>query len=123
MIKRRLRILAERLEKIEATPKEKRVREFDISCWIDIPFDCSGDCKTAACALGEACFIPELKALGLRALQGTPRFRDRFGIDAAVLFFRIDELTARWLFMRMSYTHSFATTAGDVAARIRELIA
>lgn len=121
MIKRRLRILAERLEKIEATPREKRVREFDMSYWIDTPYD-GGGCKTAACALGEACFIPELKALGLRACHGTPWFRDRYGLIAAVLFFRIGEQHASWLFKRNSYANRTDVTPGEVAARIRQLI-
>jgi len=122
----RLRLLAQHLDKLEATPPEKRKREFVMGVWLE-----RFSCGTAACALGEACFIPQLKAAGLRhsrfgSICGTAvpyivrRGKKHSGTDAAMHLFGISHSDAHVFFMPRGSDND---TPGKVATLIRMYIA
>lgn len=120
---KRLSALAQRLEKIHATPPEKRKRIFDMSTWIDYT-----SCGTAACAMGEACYIPLLKQAGLRTTWNSEmsmripvlirRGRKYYGEQAGRVLFGIDEHQSYELFMH----GDLGTEPKDVADKIRAVI-
>lgn len=137
-----LSVLAQHLEKIEALPSAKRRREFDMNDWLTKRVSTVQQktvCGTAACALGEACFIPLLKHAGLKlssphrtpavrktfSLYRTPMIvrgkgRGHYGGAAAMQLFGISASTADFLFMPDGSSND---TPGKVAARIRRVIA
>lgn len=120
MIKVRLRLLAERLEKIDATVKSKRVRTFDIRTWVR-----KNECNTVACAVGEATFMKRFRDLGLRWSPGavSPAYKNYFGWLAVQKFFGLTLDQATWLFTVGGYGRSTGNVGpGEVAARIRELL-
>lgn len=136
MIKCRLNLLADRLEKIEATPLKKRKRFFDIGTWVrfgDVRTD--GVCGTAACAVGEATFMQRFRDLGLRwsKRHHDPAFKGELGWYAVHKFFGLNNDEAEYLFTgtayrsivdpdRRSIRPSSKVTPGLVAARIREFV-
>jgi hypothetical protein len=95
MIKVRLLLLAERLEKIEALPKPERKRTFDLGTWVR-----TDSCGTAACAVGEATFIQRFRDLGLRFGKRVcgPTYKGSNDWDAVQRFFGIDYDQAMQLF-------------------------
>ena len=114
----RLEILADRLEAFVPTPE----CQFDMEIW---------ECGTAACAVGLACQIPEFNSLGLRLertswggliMASEPVFADHTNWDAVRVFFGITLKEAFWLFSEEQYPDD-DTTAQEVAARIRTLLA
>ncbi len=115
MIKSRLLLLAERLEKIQATPKKKRTREFDMKSWVH-----KNKCGTAACAVGEATFIKRFRDLGLRysGRHAGPSFKGHLYWSAVQKFFGITAHEATRLFAALYTNHD----PGDVAASIRGFV-
>lgn len=122
MIKVRLLLLAERLEKIEALPKPKR--KFDLSTWVRV----DGECGTAACAVGEATFIQRFRDLGLRYSKRTrgPTFKGSGDWAAVQRFFGIHFEQAMQLFTERGYSqitgHRDVITPGVVARKIRGFV-
>lgn len=95
-------------------------------------------CRTAACALGEACLIPSFQKAGLRlesdGEQGgddtffTPRFGRHEGTVAGAKFFDISVNQAHWLFIPDQYTDRYGNildkiTPKMVSRRIDKLVA
>lgn len=118
MIKRRLLILADHLDRVKP---EKTGRQFNLNIW----FVARGPaCGTACCAVGEAAHIPELRRLGLGLTRGafarTPAFKDACSWTAVERFFRLNEADAMHLFSSSYYADS--VTPKDVAARIRAFV-
>jgi hypothetical protein len=128
MIKVRLLLLAERLEKIEALPKPKRKREFDLGTWVRV----GGECGTAACAVGEATFIQRFRDLGLRysKLANGPTFKGSQDWEAVQRFFGIHYGQAVQLFTARGYSqitgqencYGDVITPGVVARKIRGFV-
>lgn len=125
MNKRFLAYLAQRLEKIAATPPKKRKRTFDMRCWYEPRFDCG----TTACAMGEACFIPVLQRAGLRLKDHgfgliptiyRPDGSKAYGSEAAVELFGITPAVAQRLFLPKAER---SASPAQVARRIRKVIA
>lgn len=137
----RLIILRDHLKKIATQPRR---RIFSLSTWFTrgnledagVP----NACGTSACAMGEACFIPEFKAAGLR-LNGEPRGRptksdsislwpvftdadgrEHTGTDAAVALLGLSYRQAKYLFMPMSYPKRNRTSPMAVARRIDKVL-
>lgn len=128
MIKSRLLLLAERLEKIAKTPKAKRTRWFDLQAWVT-----KTDCGTAACACGEATFIRRFNQLGFKqnkdfGVQFGKNSKTRsFGWDAVQRFFRIEHEQAVSLFTergyaRRGYSSPVSIHPGTVADHIRRFV-
>lgn len=122
MIKRRLLILADRLEKIAAKPPNNR--EFNLRFWLQRGLDCGSAC----CAVGEATFIPELRRLGLKAKTNprngiiSPHYGKDCGWAAVQKFFGLGASQARHLFDMYSYKLEESIKPEVVAARIRETV-
>lgn len=120
MIKRRLLILAEHLERI--AKRKPKSRSFNLDKWFE-----KTPCGTAACAVGSACFIPEFKRLGLRLRQvGSawyPVFKGDAGYTAAARFFGISWGAAETFFCPDSYKPDEQGNPLAVATRIREFVA
>lgn len=121
--------LARHLERIEATPPEKRSRAFDIEYVFRkgvMPRTRANRCGTAACAMGETPFVPVLAKAGMRynrrGVLVNARFPDTMGYDyLAMRLFDIDMTTADDLFSPVGYVMD--PTPGDVAAKIRAVVA
>jgi hypothetical protein len=125
MIKSRLLLLAERLEKIAAKPPKNR--KFDLRVWFRKPntpsfFD-PYFCGTTCCAVGEATLIPRFKELGLKYKNRVgPVFKRYEGFHAAEKFFGISNLEAIKLFTTAFYLDGSETKPDDVASRIRAFV-
>ena len=83
-------------------------------------------CGYAACAVGYACTLPELRAEGLTFTTAggepnEPVYKDATGWQAVRDFFDLDAIPADRLFDVNSY--SYGATPQDVAKRIRAYIA
>lgn len=124
MFAKRLEILAEHLERIAVLQEAgvNRARKFSMEHWFS-----EQSCGTAACAMGEACFIPELQDLGLfldfkyGVLIGTPNFQGYTGFRAAAEFFDITYSDAEHLFAAAKYSRQ--EDPAIVARCIRTFIA
>lgn len=116
MIKRRLLLLADRLDRIAKRPPKKRT--FDLSMW----FDNDDPCNTVCCAVGEATFIPEFRklGLGLTPTSQEPSYKGEGSWRAVALFFDLDENQSHRLFMSTQYPRN--ATPDMVAGRIREFV-
>lgn len=115
----RLLKLAAHLDILHATPRAEKPRLFDLSEW-------QNSCGTAACAGGEACYIPEFQAAGLRMTRSgggayRPTFNDQTGWEAMEAFFDIPMETAEYIFSPFSYMAGRATPE-QVADRIRFVV-
>lgn len=128
MIKSRLLLLAEHLEKIAKTPVKKRTRRFDLQAWVT-----KTNCGTAACACGEATFIRRFNQLGFKqnkdfGVQFGKNSKTRsFGWDAVQRFFGIELEQAVSLFteggyVRRGYNSPMSIRAGMVADHIRQFV-
>lgn len=120
MIKRRLLILADHLDRMKP---EKTGRHFSLGIWYT-DRDRTANCGTACCAVGEAAHIPKLKRLGLGLTPGVwgraPQFKRWTSWDAVEKFFRISVKDAMYLFQGSNYPRN--ATPKDVAARIRTFV-
>jgi len=121
MFVRRLEKLADHLETVARQPKPERV--FDLASWFGRdPYTCG----TRACAVGEACFIPEFKKAGLRLTEDTPfivpTYKDSDNWDAVCAFFGIKLPTAIRLFNMYSYPDEARNDSERVAYRIRNTV-
>jgi hypothetical protein len=126
MFKVRLRLLAEHLEKIAATPPEKRKRMFGLEMWVY-----TYSCGTVACACGEATYIKRFQALGFRqhkdfGVQFVSKSKKtrKYGWDAVQSFFGINHDQAVTMFTTSGFRkrgYDYATVA-DVARTLREFI-
>ncbi len=107
---RRLLVLADFLE--TKVPRE----HFDMGTWW---------CKSAGCAIGWGCTIPEFQAAGLRIDRrfATPTFAGNFGHDAAAAFFGIAPGSAFDLFNAAFQTGNLNRGPHEVAGRIRAFVA
>ena len=123
MIKSRLLLLAERLEKIEALPKPKRTRDFNLNVWVR-----KNECGTAACAVGEATFIKRFRDLGLRYSKrlNYPTFKGQISWAAVSKFFGITHHQATSLFTASGFErrgiYGEGIKPGQVAESIRRLV-
>lgn len=121
MIKSRLLLLADRLDKIAATPVRKRTRIFDLSGWVRIQ-----TCGTAACAVGEATFLKRFRLLGLKYSRRIHDivYRGSYGWDAVQRFFGISNHEATRLFLSTHYPTDGRgrVKPQQVADRIRSLV-
>lgn len=117
MIKKRLITLAKHLEKVASTLPGKRKRRFNMYTWVH-----RQPCGTAACAMGEACFIPEFKKLGLTLTNHTlPTYKGQTGWEACYAFFDLPADDALRVFSPASYYPDYIDPA-SVAQRIRSLV-
>jgi len=119
-----LAALQRHLEKLEATIPRKRKRRFDMSTYYKRG---TKSCGTAACALGEACFVPELRRAGLRLCRASgtfmvPEFKNAIGYAAAMDLFDISFGDAMDLFNPDHYTALQNIKPKHVAVRIAKLI-
>lgn len=126
MIKRRLLILAERLERISRQKKPKR--GFSLFSWMTATPGENFEgtvCGTTACAIGEACYIRDLQRLGLKydPILGVPVFKGEESWIAVQAFFGLSEAHATFLFSLTAYHNMTRTGPAEVAARIREFVA
>lgn len=122
MIKKRLLILAEHLEKIaKRCPKNRR---FNMGLWFVEEHDARGHrCGTSGCAIGEAVLIPEFKALGLKISENQePVYKGDFSWMAVERFFGLTSHEATCLFSYEGYISRHDTTPDEVAAAIREFV-
>ncbi len=120
MFVRRLEKLADHLETVARQPKPERV--FDLASWLGRD---PHTCGTRACAVGEACFIPEFKKAGLRLTEGSlfmPTYKNRDSWDAVCAFFGIKMLQAIRLFNNTSYPDEARNDSERVAYRIRNTV-
>jgi hypothetical protein len=125
----RLMVLAERLEALDAARRagKKLARKFNLRTWYTTK---EGQpqrlksCGTTACAVGEACFIPEFKDAGLGLSRsrfcGIPVFEGTDSFYAVESFFNLSTAAAEFLFSDVEYPRGERTTAKQVATRIRE---
>lgn len=120
--------LAAHLERIQATPLSKRQRHFDIGtvfCRGKVNPTGANRCGTAACAMGETPFVPLLAKAGVRISRGdgvlTLRGEYRSYDTLAQKLFGITEAESDDLFSPAGYV--VPPTPGDVAAKIRALVA
>lgn len=140
----RLRILQQHLVRLSRTPIAKRPRTFNMLKWFSrARADCNEFCGTAACALGEAGLIPELRAQGLKTNRRTRdvEFYDSSSMvivknePAAGAFFDISQAQVSHLFHPWNYPiveHGRTDKANErlsrritplaVAKRIEELV-
>ena len=121
MFVRRLEKLANHLEAIASQPKPERA--FDLAAWFGRdPYTCG----TRACAVGEACFIPEFKKAGLSLTEDTPfvvpTYKDSDSWGAVCAFFGIKMLQAIRLFNMTSYPDEARNDSERVAYRIRNTV-
>lgn len=119
MIKIRLSILADALERLVKRPRKKLT--FSLNKW----FNRDRECGTVCCAVGLGTTLPELRKRGLiRSRYGGPAFRDYMGWAAAQSFFGISYHQALYLFSVGAYAPTAEATGPEqVAARIRRFIA
>lgn len=123
MIKSRLLLLADRLDKIDALPLPKRHREFNLSVWVR-----KDECGTAACAVGEATFIKRFRELGLRysKRENSPAFKGLLNWPAVQKFFGITHHEATSLFTEGGYERrgifGSKLKPSTVATSIRKLV-
>lgn len=113
--------------------------KFDLSCWFDTEPEyldhapshvaeqaLAGNnyCGTAACAVGLACVLPELREEGLRFHNNspTPKFERWLAWDAVQMFFDLSAREADLLFGTTSYHPKHRTNPIAVADRIDELL-
>lgn len=109
---KRLTILRDHLRKLSRTPTIKRKRLFSLVSWV-----CYGySCRTIVCAVGEACFLPELSGLNLS--DGLPKFGAYLGWPAVEKYFGLSKRVAEWLFMEDHYRARQRNSPGAVANRI-----
>lgn len=140
MNKRRLLKLADLLE---ADAKNKKGVAFDLRAWakkkvggafcrwaFEAKEDVEVNRNTAACAWGLAAISGAFKreGIGYEIVVGNldPTFSGLRGIEAAQLFFGIDEDASEFLFMPYRYSRRYLTGAkGEryVAKRIRDFVA
>jgi hypothetical protein len=115
MIKKRLLMLADRLDRIADRPLKSR--QFDLLSWRH-----KDHCGTHCCAVGEATYMPAFKALGLKynARIAEPEYRGESGWGAVQKFFGIGREDALNLFSSESYQR--VRDPKIVADRIRELV-
>lgn len=112
---RRLEILATVLENFNAL-KPVQIKKFDMTDWYNcqnVKADGNYSCKTAACALGTAAFIPFLQKEGLTPIIDIydneylgvrmKGFDSEDPFDVAEAFFGITESQAEELFDYVSY--------------------
>lgn len=112
----RLKTLADALDRMPET-------QFDIGDW-------KSECGTVCCAVGLAGDIPEFQSAGF-SLRKTgdsdpayfPIFGEISGFSAVELFFGLGYSEVRWVFVGVSYPDPAEVTPGDVARRIRALLA
>ena len=111
----RLGLVVDRLESI-------RDNEFDYNVWVMEPVN---GCGTVGCALGHACFIPELQELGLYLNHNMPTVRRSGNIkySAAKEIFGISLNAAYELFSPIHSSVGANATRKQVANHIRNYIA
>lgn len=120
MFGKRLEILADRLESIAACPVVER--EFNLCDWY-----AAYECGTTACAMGEACLIPEFQTLGLHLRENIssassyPVFENSAGRRAAAEFFDIPLSDTEYLFFASEYARQNDPLV--VANRLRAFVA
>ena len=122
--------LAAHLERIEATPPNKRRRKFSINTVFrrgQTPCTRANRCGAVACAMGEAAFVPMLRdkgGLALGRLHELTLDGERIDyVNAAQRLFCIDQETAHHLFSPAVDPDYNDPTPGQVAARIRSVVA
>lgn len=130
MNKRRLLKLADLLE---ADAKNKKGIKFDLNYFVrpDDPKEPSATCNTTACAVGLACVSGAFKRSGLGMVLSSngfeiiPKFKRRFGEEAARSFFGIKGTEFYFLFMPGSYLVGDSGSKAEraVAKRIRDFVA
>jgi hypothetical protein len=115
VIKIRLKILRDHLVKISKKPP--RGRKFDLTLWRNA-------CGTSACAIGEACYIPALRARGLKfnRYEWRPQYLCLLGLSAAAEFFGLTPSESAYLFMPISYLVNDWHSPLAVAARITAML-
>lgn len=108
----------DRLERLAALLDTVPADQFNLRHW---------DCGTTACAVGWAARDPGFQAEGLRLvgreLGLVPKYDDETGIWAAEAFFGLGWDVTCNLFLSSRYWDGTDTRPGQVAARIRELLA
>lgn len=117
MIKSRLLLLADHLEKIAAKDESDRKRVFNLNCWVR-----QDSCGTMACAVGEATFIQRFRDLGLRYSKRkmAPTFKGLQDWAAVEKFFGVSHDQATKLFTCTGYLYSNAPEL--VVTKIRKLV-
>jgi hypothetical protein len=115
VIKIRLKILRDHLVKISNKPQ--RGRKFDLIEW-------RSTCGTSACAIGEACYIPALRARGLKfnRHEWHPQYLCLLGLSAVDEFFGLTPRETRYLFMPLSYPVNDWHSPLAVADRITAML-
>ena len=126
ILARHLRTIATRVPTVEG--RGAKVRGFNLHSWFGTRLRgatradyASRDCGTTACAFGEATYIPEFKALGLKRAGRGVRFGKELDMDAAAKFFGLKYSDANRLFNPVQYATGQRGPL-DVVTKIEELI-
>lgn len=139
MNKKRLLRVAEILEEHAAARK----KGFNMNMWIELMKEPDGvirgevdlrsskkilrECGYTACAVGEACLDPKLRAQGLRFEidddgYGWPAYDGFEASDAVEMFFNLSDLEGAYLFLPEHYEEKEWRSRKAVANRIREFV-
>lgn len=104
MNRERLEILRDYLLDLPEEVKGKaRPQKFDMDSWQSrVAKTQEGWCRTSACALGHACYIPEFKKAGL-SIGVRPAFDGAEQYEAGALFFDITFFQSEYLFQPDEY--------------------
>lgn len=127
LLARRLRVMADTKPEPLPGSRRKTARGFHLHAWFSnqhgpLKIDYAGRmCGTTACAFGEAVLMPEFKGTGLKRVYGGPRYKGKYGMDAASKFFGISYGNACRLFDPSTYPRENRGPM-DVVKRIEELI-
>lgn len=125
ILARHLRTIADKVPVVEG--RGTKVRGFNLSSWFGTRLDyprkdhAARDCGTTACAFGEATYVPEFKALGLKRQGRGVAFGGAYDMGAAAKFFGISFADANRLFNPRTYPTSSQGPL-DVVKKIENLI-
>lgn len=125
VLARHLRTIANKMPVIEG--RGAKVRGFNLGSWFGnrTPLGrkdyVSRDCGTTACAVGEATYIPEFKALGLKRHGHGVAFGHLRDMDAAAKFFGLTYYDTSDLFNPCRYASGDGGPL-DVVKKIEALI-
>lgn len=135
------KVHAQRLLKLAKFLDELPEERFDLATWVGRSWKGKQDlsCGTTACALGWACTIPEFRKLGARLRPPKPgvlsgpalvgeRNSEAIGVAQKLFGLGYEDVKDSYegyvdLFFSYSYEKGVATTASEVAERIRALVA
>ena len=97
-----------------------KLKNFDLSSWVEVHAPTNNTCGFTACAVGHACFDEEFRKLGLQFEGNRPVFEGRDNWTAVHRFFDIYNTTASNLFSDSNYNASKEAAVKHLPKTIRE---